>query len=337
MRQYIVNLLKRREVTVIGFLIGLNILVGLANHSFLAPNNFMLTLKGSAMYIFLALGMTFVLFTKEIDVSVGSVLGISAAVAGTMLNHSANVVSVIAVTLLVGIICGLINGLGVTAFKVPSIVMTLGTAGIIRGLMYIYTDGKWVENLPDYFKKASQANLFGKINIFVLLTVAVVIIVQIFISKSSKGKFFAAVGDNIDGAVNIGINVSRIKLLSFILSGLCASVAALIYVSQIGFVSSVAGNGLEMTTIAACVIGGVSLNGGTGSIVGAAFGAIIMTTINSALVFLKVPAYWNDAISGFLLIVIVVVDIIVHTYMSTKIRRQRLLNRTMVKEGETNE
>lgn len=334
MKHFMIKLFKIRELSVMAFLVVIFLMVGIVNPVFLSISNIILTLKGSVMYVFLAIGMTFVIFTKDIDVSVGSILGISAAVAATMLRSNTNIVQIIMVTLLVGAISGMINGLGVVKLKIPAIVMTLGTMGILRGLMFIYTKGKWVENLPDYFKKASQTEIFGSINIFVFLTIVIVTFIQLYLSKGRKGKYFAAIGDNIDGAVLIGIPVNKMRIISFVISGICASIAALVYVSQVGFVANVAGNGTEMTAIAACVLGGVSLNGGVGSVVGAALGAVIMNSINTALVFLKVPAYWNNTISGVLLIVIVTTDALIHTYLSEKAKKERLLAKSMITHGD---
>ncbi len=324
MKDMLKTLLRSREITAVIFLLILFLLVGSVNKAFLNPVNLILTLKGSVMYIFLAVGMAFVILTKEIDVSVGSILGICAAVAATMLRNGNPIVQIVLVTVVTGALAGLINGLGVAKLGVPSIVMTLGTMGILRGLMFIYTGGKWIENLPDYFKNASQAEILGGVNVFVLVTLVIIVAIQLYLTSARKGKYFAAVGDNLEGAVLIGIPVMTMRISAFVISGICAALAGLVYVSQVGFVANVAGNGTEMTAIAACVLGGVSLNGGIGSVVGAALGAVIMTTINTALVFLKVPAYWNNTISGTLLIAIVVADSLVHNYLSEKARKERL-------------
>lgn len=328
MKFFINKFIKKRELTVIIFLLILFSLVGIKNPSFISLSNIMLTLKGSVMYIALAIGMAFVILTKEIDVSVGSILGMSAAVAATMLRNDKSLFSIITVTLLVGALSGIINGVGVTKFKIPSIVMTLGTNGILRGLMFIYTGGKWVENLPDYFKSASQATLFKGVNTFVVVTFVVMALIHLYLTKVKSGKYFAAVGDNVDGANLIGIKVNFMKIIAFVISGLFASIAGMVYVSQVGFVGNVAGNGTEMTAIAACVLGGVSLNGGVGSVLGATFGAILMNSINTALVFLKVPAYWNNTISGLLLIIIVSSDALINRYLANNAVKQRLSVKT---------
>ncbi len=334
MKTFFEKMIKFRELTVFAFLLIIFILVGTINNAFLQPQNIMLTLKSSIMYIFLAIGMTFVILTKEIDVSVGAILGICAALGATMVRNGQNIFLAILLTVVAGAIAGLINGFGVAKLGIPSIIMTLGTMGILRGLMFIYTGGRWVENLPDYFKNASQADIFGIVNSFVLVTLIVIIISQIYLSFNRKGKYFAAIGDNIDGAIHIGIPVTTMRILAFVISGICSAIAGLIYASQVGFVGNVAGSGTEMTAIAACVLGGVSLNGGIGSVVGASFGAIIMSVISLALVYLKVPAYWNNTISGFLLIIIVVSDALIRNYFREKTRKERLSAKSTILSEE---
>lgn len=313
-----------RELSVVFFLVFLFLGIGAVNPVFLTLQNIMLTLKGSVMYVLLALGMAFVIITKEIDVSIGAILGMSAAVGATLLRDGSPLVVVFAGAIIVGVVAGFVNGVGVALFRIPSIVMTLGTLGILRGLMFLYTNGKWVENLPDYFKNAAQLDIFGSVNAYVFATLLFVAAVQIYLSCAKHGKYFAAIGDNIDGAVLIGIPVLRYKIGAFVISGFCSSLAGLVYVSQVGFVGNVAGNGVEMSAIAACVLGGVSLSGGVGSVVGAACGAIIMNAINTALVFLRVPAFWNNTISGTLLILMVTADAILNKYLAEKARRNRL-------------
>ncbi|MDI9389172.1 MAG: ABC transporter permease [Synergistota bacterium] len=313
----------KRELNALLFAALLFVGIGYVNPAFLTARNIALTLQGSVMYIFLAIGMTFVILTGDIDVSVGAVLGMSAAVAATLVRDGYPVPVVIGGALLVGLGAGLLNGVGVTMLRIPAIVMTLGTMGVLRGAMFIYTNGKWVENLPDFFKHACQAHVSG-VNLFVAAAVVITILMQAYLSASRRGRYFAAIGDNLDGAVLVGIPVSRYRIITFVLSGLCSAVAGLVYTSQIGFVGNVAGAGTEMTAIAACVIGGVGLAGGTGSVAGAFIGAVVMNTINTALVFLRVPAYWNNTISGLLLLTMVLGDSLLHRYMEEKARRKRL-------------
>lgn len=327
MKDLLIKTIKLREVTVILFIAVLFAFVGTVNPNFIASDNIALTLQNSVMYILLAIGIYFVLITKEIDVSIGSTLGMSAAVSASLLRDGKSLPIVIFFGILVGVIIGLFNGIGVVKLKIPSIVMTLGTNGLVRGLMIVYTKGAWIENLPDYFKKASQARLFG-INTYLIFVILIILVISSYLRFAKKGKFFAAIGDNVDGANLIGIPVKSYKIFSFILAGIFASLAGLVYTSQVGFVANVAGSGLEMTTIAAAVLGGVSLNGGIGSVFGASLGALLMTSINSALIFLKIPAFWNNTISGLLLVIIVTADALINRYFKNKAKQEKLLKKT---------
>lgn len=336
MKDFMIRLIKAREVTVIIFIALLFSFVGSVNPTFVEKSNVALTFQNSVMYILLAMGIYFVLITKEIDVSIGATLGMSAVVGATMLREGKPLVAVILSTLLVGIAVGLINGFGVVKLKIPSIVMTLGMNGILRGLMILYTKGAWVENLPDYFKVASQSKILG-INTYLLIVMVMILLLSLYLTLGKKGKYFAAIGDNVEGSTLIGINVRFYKILSFVMAGIFASLAGLVYTSQVGFVANVAGNGLEMITIAAAVLGGVSLNGGIGSVLGASLGALLMTSINSALVFLKIPAFWNNTISGLLLVTIVTADALINRYFTKKAKQEKLLKKVLDNEVKFSE
>lgn len=330
------KIFEKREITALVFLIVLFLGVSLRNPSFVNIQSISTVSKGSVMYIFLAVGMTFVLLTGGIDVSVGSTLGICAAVSATMIRDGSSVILSIIVALTIGLIIGLINGIGVAIVKVPAIIMTLGILGITRGTMIVYTNGRWVENLPDSFKKASQASFAG-LNLYFILAIITVVLVQLYFNKGKSGKFFAAIGDNVEGSILVGIPVKKITIVAYVVSGLCAAIAGVIFTSQVGFVTSNTGLDIEMIAIASCVLGGVSLSGGIGSVTGASIGALIMTAINSALVFLKVPSFWNKSIQGSLLILIVVSDVLIHKYFQDKAKKQRLSARSSFMGGDKNE
>ena len=167
---------------------------------------------------------------------------------------------------------------------------------------------------------------------FLLLTIIVVILIHRFLTKAKKGRYFAAVGDNVGGANLIGIPVERMQITAFVLSGLFASVAGILFVSRVGFVAPTAGTGYEMTAIAACVLGGVSLSGGVGSVIGASIGAIIMSSIPRILVFMKFSSDYDKTITGILLITIVVADSLMQRRAKEKARRARLSARSISEE-----
>ena len=317
-----------RETTSIVFLILLFVGVGSINPSFLTFNNIMLNLNSSVIYAVVAIGIAFVIITGEIDVSVGATLGMTAAVCGSMVRDG-NVTMGIIYALMFGLTIGLFNGFGVTVLRIPSIIMTLGTNGIVRGLIYVYTNGKWVENIPLNFKAFSQRRVFGTFTWFYFAAILVMIISYFIMTRSRTGRYFKAVGDNPNGANLLGIPVNGTKLFAFILSGLFASIGGIMYVSRVGFITPIAGMGYEMKVIAACVLGGISLTGGVGSLIGATVGAAIMASISRALVFLGFPSNYDNTITGILLIVVVVFDAVLQTTSAEKMRRQRLAAKIM--------
>ncbi|HDR7260223.1 TPA: sugar ABC transporter permease [Bacillus paranthracis] len=300
------RMLKMHETSIITLLLIYIAIVGMINPSFIQFNSLSLMVKSSVILVVLAIGQSFVLFTKNIDVSVGSSMGLSAAVCGMLLTDGYHASLSILAAIILGAILGFINGIGVAKFRVPAIIMTLGMLGIIRGAMLIFTGGKWIEDIPNDFKQLSSIFSFGlPITVWFVL---IILLLYFFLRKVPFGRYFYAVGDNEDGARLIGIPINKVKICAFMISGISAALAGCIFVMNIGFVPNQTGTGIELQVIAAAVLGGIHLKGGTGSLFGAALGAFFLETISSSLVFLKIPAFWNNAISGFLLLLIIILD-----------------------------
>jgi AI-2 transport system permease protein len=331
----LIRLLKARELSIVLLMFIYIILVGSVNNEFLTGDSISLLVKASVILLVMAIGQSFVLFTSNIDVSVGSIMGLSAAVCGVLLTSGFNVWVVITLTLLVGATLGLINGVGVAYLKIPSIIMTLGMLGIIRGCMLIYTKGMWIEDIPNFYKKLSGLKLLG-LNITVWFAILLMVLTHLFLTKTKYGRYFYAIGDNFEGARLVGIPVKQVSLLAFIFSGLSAALAGLVFVMNIGFVPNQTGSGIELQVIAAAVLGGVSLTGGLGSVVGAGLGAVFFTIINNSLIYLKIPAYWNNSISGLLLLLIVVGDSKFQHYLRNRAQATNITNsidESLAKEG----
>ncbi|WP_459502697.1 ABC transporter permease subunit [Bacillus sp. C1] len=319
------NLFKMHETSILILLLIYIALVGMMNPSFVQFSSLSLIMKSSLILVLLVIGQSFVLFTKNIDVSVGSTMGLSAAVCGIFLtNGHSTFISIIAAILL-GVVIGLINGIGVTKFRVPAIIMTLGMLGMIRGTMLIYTGGKWIEDIPNSYKQLSSVMILG-IPVTVWIVLIILLLLYIFLAKAPFGRYFYATGDNEDGARLIGIPIDKVKIYAFIISGISAALAGCIFVMNIGFVPNQTGTGMELQVIAAAVLGGIHLKGGTGSIIGAALGAIFLEVISSSLVFLKIPAFWNSAISGFLLLLILILDSILKKWKERRRLEERRMN-----------
>lgn len=330
------SLLKARWMSSLIFLLLLFLITGIAEPEFLSYSNIISCFNTATMYTLLAIGIAFVIMTGEIDVSIGSTLGLSAAMTGLIAKQDGSIAVMLLAVVATGAVIGLVNGVGVAYFGVPSLIFTLGTNSVVRGMIYILSDGRTVENFGGSLASYGNLTLFAEITLYYALAVALVAVAHIALTRTKKGKYFIAVGDNAGGANLVGISVTGTKLLAYVLCGVFAGLGGFVFASKYGQVMTVAGNGYEMTAIAACVLGGISLSGGLGNMVGAAIGAVIMSSISRLLVFIGLPSTYDNTITGIMLIVIVVVDALTQRRSIEMARRKRLLSRTAetAAEGE---
>lgn len=329
------KILKARETTSFLFLAALFLLVGIINPSFLTLSNISACFNTSVVYTLIAVGMAFAIFVGEIDVSVGSNLGLVAAVVGTMIQNGSNWFAAFAVGICIGAVVGLINGWGVAVMKIPSLIFTLGTNGILRGMMYLQVGAEQVNQLPKAFKDISSMTLVGSFTIYYCCAVLLTLLIHALLTRTRKGRYFIAVGDNAGGAELVGIPATRTKVLAYVICGVLSAIGGIIFCSRIGIVTSLSGNGYEMKAVAACVLGGISLSGGVGSVIGAGIGAVIMASISYLLVFMQFPSNYDNAITGVILITIVVIDALMQHRAAVNNRHARLSARTAAsgKEG----
>jgi len=297
---------RDRVVTIFLVTMAVLLAVGAAAPGFIAPRTASIIWSNGIVFMLVALGMFPVILTRNIDVSGGSVLGLSAVTLGLTLNSGIAMPMACALTLGVGLLAGALNGALVAGLGVPSIVATLGTLGLYRGVMLIATDGKWIEELPEALKSLGATSVVG-LSVLGIVTGLVIFAAWAFL-RSRRGRWVMAVGDNRTAARHLGLPVKRIELLSFIWAGAMYALAGIAFAAQIGFVPNQAGAGIELRAIAALVLGGTSLLGGVGSIAGVVIGVIFFTSIDTSLVFLKIPAYWNDLIGGAMLLSVLLID-----------------------------
>jgi AI-2 transport system permease protein len=324
MRKKFINIiLKRSEILVIIILIIYFFSMGIKNPLFVKADTVIRILFNGAILSIISMGISSVIITKNIDVSVGSLLGLAATFGATYLNSTdhPSILIFLLITLGTGILGGLFNGLGVAYGGVSSIIMTLGTMAMFRGILTMYTGGSWIDTVPEWFLNFSRIKFLGLYNPIWLMIISLIIL-WIFFTKMKWGRYIYATGNSIEGARLIGIPVKMVVLSSFVISGFFSGLAAFIYISQIGTIPTQAGTGMETQAIASAVIGGVSLMGGTGNILGALLGALLLETIKYSLVFFKVPAYWNNVISGFLLLFIVVITSRIQIYLRQEKERE---------------
>ena len=263
----------------------------------------MLTMSRDAAIVgIMGAGMTMVILTSGIDLSVASILAFSAAIMAKLMVAETSIWIAIPAALLVGTACGAGNALLITRLKVPPIIATLGTMGILRAGVTLYTNAKWLGPLPDSFS-------FVGTGITPIILLAVVsIIASLFLLRMRTGRYVHALGGNEEAVRLSGISVDRTKFLIYTLNGFLASVAGLICASSMSSAQSNMAMGYELNVIAAVVIGGTSIAGGQGSVLGTIIGAAIMAVLYDALILLGVSIYWHKIITGGVILTAVLLD-----------------------------
>ncbi|HHF7600937.1 TPA: autoinducer 2 ABC transporter permease LsrC [Klebsiella pneumoniae] len=301
------TLLKNRELSAFFAIVALFVVLVALNPAYFSLQTLAMIFACSQILCLLALGATLVMLTRNIDVSVGSTVGLCAIAVGVALNNGYGLATAIAFALAIGALAGAFNGLLVVGLRIPAIVATLGTLGLYRGVMLLWTGGKWIEGLPDSLKSLSEPAFIG-VSPLGWLVLALLLAGGWLLSRTAFGRDFYAVGDNLAAARQLGVAVNRTRMLAFTLNGMLAACAGIVFAAQIGFVPNQTGSGLEMKAIAACVLGGISLLGGTGTLLGAFLGAFFLTQIDTVLVLFRLPAWWNDFIAGLVLLGVLVLD-----------------------------
>ena len=301
------TLLKNRELSAFFAIVALFVVLVALNPAYFSLQTLAMIFSSSQILCLLALGATLVMLTRNIDVSVGSTVGLCAIAVGVALNNGYGLATANAFALAIGALAGAFNGLLVVGLRIPAIVATLGTLGLYRGVMLLWTGGKWIEGLPDSLKSLSEPAFIG-VSPLGWLVLALLLAGGWLLSRTAFGRDFYAVGDNLAAARQLGVAVNRTRMLAFTLNGMLAACAGIVFAAQIGFVPNQTGSGLEMKAIAACVLGGISLLGGTGTLLGAFLGAFFLTQIDTVLVLFRLPAWWNDFIAGLVLLGVLVLD-----------------------------
>ena len=336
----VLNLMKLRTFIA---LFAVLIFFALAAPNFLSTANLILMSKHVALNAFLAMGMTFVIVTGGIDLSVGSIVGLCGMVAGGLILYGLdlrigytvffNVYEVMAITLLVGILVGAINGLLITWLNVAPFIATLGTLYVARGLALLSSDGGTFPNLvgkPEFgttgYDVLGSGRLLGlPVSIWILIVLA---LAAAYLARCTPlGRHIFAVGGNERAAGLSGIRVSRVKMFVYMFSGFCAAIVGLIVSSELMASHPATGESFELNAIAAAVLGGTSMSGGRGTISGTIIGAFVIGILSDGLVMMGVSEFWQMVIKGLVIIIAVVVD------QAQRRLQQRVALRQMAKMG----
>ncbi|MFL1377037.1 ABC transporter permease [Nocardiopsis protaetiae] len=304
----------RRQFREIGVLLAVVLLIAATwthNPGFLSTQGVRDLFLGATVLVILAVGQSLVLITRNVDLSVGSVLGLSAF--GTAALFAAFPGLPIPVAMLagvgIGLLCGLANGLLVTTVKVPALVVTLGTLYIYRGLDHWWAGGRQINaaDLPAGFLQLGRTGLLG-VPLPALAAIAVAIVIGVYLSRYSSGRELYAIGSNAEAARLSGIPAGRRVVLAFALNGALAGLAGVLFTARYGTVDSTVGTGMELQVVAAAVVGGVALTGGVGTVFGAVLGGVLMTTITAALPIWQINPFWQQAVVGVLILAAIGLD-----------------------------
>ena len=314
-----------REFGIIAVLLVFVVITTSIEPSFLNQQNLQFLLINTTVYALLALGETMVVVSRNVDLSIGSILGLSAYVSASTFGHHPGIPIplVFLIGLGIGLACGMANGFMVAVGRVPSLVVTLATLYIIRGIDILIVGGNEVtaQTLPNSFTNIPRATVAGIP--YLAIAIAVVIGIGAYYMRAFRsGRELYAIGSNPEAARLAAIPVGKRIFTAFTASGAIAGVAGVLWAAQYQTVDSTAGTGYELTVISAVVVGGVAIFGGSGSAVGAAVGALLLSSINSALNVLGFPQLWLEAISGFLLLLAITLDRIISVRLMTALRRR---------------
>jgi rhamnose transport system permease protein len=309
--KFLVNLGRFREAGLAIFILLLIAAISIRSPFFLTVNNFREILMNISILVIVGLAQSIVIISHGIDLSVSSIIALVAMMVAffVKLNPSMGMIFTILLGIGLGGILGLINGLLITFGRVPPIITTLGTLSIYRGLVFFYSEGAWVNSfeLPESFKQVAKGTPLGLPNL-ILFAIVATIIAYYFLNFTRMGRDIFALGDNFEAAQMAGIRTHRISTLVYVISGLACGLAAVLWASRYESAQTNTAVGFELQTVAASIVGGVSISGGIGTVPGVVLGAFLLGIIENALTIIGISPFWQLAAQGLLILIAVVVD-----------------------------
>ncbi|MQA87801.1 MAG: ABC transporter permease [Streptosporangiales bacterium] len=335
-RRLVDRVARVRELGIVVALAALFGITGAINPSFLSLQSLRDVLLNSAIVALLAVGQTLVVVTRNIDLSVSSTVGLTAFGAGVVFaaHPGAPIPLVVLGCLAGGAACGLVNGLLVGIGKVPALVATLGTLYAFRGIDFAWAGGRQVNaaDLPESFLSLGTRSVLG-LPLLALVTLVVLLGVGWVLGNLRSGRELYAIGSNPDAARLAGIPVVRRIIAAFVANGALAGLAGAMWAARFGTLDATVATGKELDVVAAVVVGGVAIFGGSGTVYGAALGALLLSSIGSALAVLQVDALAQNAINGALLIAAIVLDRVLALRVAAALRRRRFRDRQEDRNG----
>lgn len=308
---FLLTLVRFRELSILLFILLLIGVVAMDTPAFFTANNFRNILLNISILAIVSLGQTMVIITRGIDLSVSSMIGLVAMMVSFTVVAFPAVSPPLAILLgmLLGAVLGTFNGVVITAGKVPPIIATLGTLSIYRGMVFLYSGGTWINSfeMPAGYRALAKAAPLGVPNI-ILFAAVVTVAVYLFLNYTRPGRDIYAVGSNPEAANVAGIPVQRTIFMVYVISGVLAGLAAVLWASRFESAQTNTALGFELQTVAAAVVGGVNIFGGSGTVIGVILGAFLLGTIENALILVRISPFWQLAAQGLLIVAAVVVD-----------------------------
>jgi rhamnose transport system permease protein len=304
---------RQRELSLVAIMVVLGGLVSITASQFLTPSNLSQVAVLASVIAVAAIGEALVVITRNVDLSVEATIGLVAyCVARVLELHALDTPAAIALGLGLGLLLGMINGIIVTLFKVPAIVATLGTLSVFRGLDYLIAGSHQVPlaGLPPGFTDPARADVLG-LPVFVIVVLVIVVIGSVILRSTRFGRQLYAVGSNPEAAAILGIPSRFVVFAAFSMCGLLAGVAGVMWVMEFGTINGTSATGVVLAVVAAVVVGGVNIFGGSGTLAGAALGALFLGFIANALILVGLSQFWLQAIYGLVILVAVSADAII--------------------------
>jgi rhamnose transport system permease protein len=304
-------LLRGRESSLVLLIVILATTTDLLNPRFLSPQSLKDLMLNVSIIALLVLGQTVIILMRQIDLSISSIVGITAFLSGTLFVNHPGIPDLVVILIVVatGLALGAINAALIAWGNIPALITTLGTLYIFRGADYAWVHGRQVNavSIPASFLAIGTSSFLG-IPWLAWIVSALLLVFSVGLRQYRTGREFYAIGSNRGAAVLSGINVGRQIAIGFLISGAIAGLAGALWLARFGTVDATAAEGIELTVITSTVVGGVAITGGVGSVLGAVLGALLLSVFNSALVFLRVPSFWQQTFQGAMLLLAIAVD-----------------------------
>jgi ribose/xylose/arabinose/galactoside ABC-type transport system permease subunit len=299
-----------REIGALIPLVIIFVIAALSNRAFISLPNLLNMLRAASYLFIVAVGMTFVLCGRGLDLSVGSQVGLSGILLGMlMVWWHVPVWASILITLLAGVAAGAFNGFLITILRIPPFIATLATFYSYRGILQGITKAAPIGPMPQGFKVLGQGSFLGIT--YVIWFILVLLLAATFVLRKTKyGRYTLAMGGNVESTRLAGINTNRLTFSLYVLIGVLAVVTSIFFNSRFPSVQPTTGTGMELQAIAACIIGGVSLFGGSGSILGTLIGCLFLTVLENGMIMAHISGYWQQAVLGLIIIVAIVIDLV---------------------------